>query len=401
MMYSRSAKGGIQEWGAEVYQDSGGIYIKTVWGDMRSAKQEKETPVAKGKNAGKSNATSPETQAIFEKNSLYTRKQREGYKSLDDLGIIVDEDSKGELYGLIDAKLPKNNLNKENNLLPMKARPYYKDDEITPRIKFPCYAQPKVNGFRCVATLETFKEGLFDITEVKFRSKHGLEFPILTHIAKQFKPENFKVDNIEGVSLVFDGEMYIPGMYLQEIASAVKKVNENTKRIEFHIFDLANDGLRQETRLAMISKVLTSTSFIKIVPSTLVTSDAEAQAFTDKCIEQGYEGAIFRDIDATYQFGKRPTTMVKLKRYKDGEFLVLDVILPTSEESEYCTLKLANDINDETFESTPEGTHEYKKELYNNKVSVIGKLATVQYYERTKEGKPFHSKVVAIRDYEK
>ena len=57
-----------------------------------------------------------------------------------------------------------------------------------------------------------------------------------------------------------------------------------------------------------------------------------------------------------------------------------------------------NDINDLTFESTVVGTTEERKQLIDN--PPIGKMVTIKFYERTKNGIPFHSNVIGIRDYE-
>ena len=61
-------------------------------------------------------------------------------------------------------------------------------------------------------------------------------------------------------------------------------------------------------------------------------------------------------------------------------------------------LMCKNDINDLTFESTVVGTVEERKAIIDN--PPIGKMVTIKFYERTKNGIPFHSNVIAIRDYE-
>ena len=55
-------------------------------------------------------------------------------------------------------------------------------------------------------------------------------------------------------------------------------------------------------------------------------------------------------------------------------------------------------INDEIFECNGTGTVEEKVKILENKP--ISKFATVKFYERTKNGIPFHANVIGIRDYE-
>ena len=62
-------------------------------------------------------------------------------------------------------------------------------------------------------------------------------------------------------------------------------------------------------------------------------------------------------------------------------------------------LVLKNDINDLVFSCTLTGTVNERLDILNN--PPIGKSVTVKFYERTKNGLPFHANVVGIRDYEK
>jgi len=52
------------------------------------------------------------------------------------------------------------------------------------------------------------------------------------------------------------------------------------------------------------------------------------------------------------------------------------------------------------FECNGTGTVEDKLNILNNKDYYKGKFATVKFYERTKNGIPFHANVIGIRDYE-
>ena len=56
--------------------------------------------------------------------------------------------------------------------------------------------------------------------------------------------------------------------------------------------------------------------------------------------------------------------------------------------------------NGKDFTVNPQGSHEVKKEYLTNKDKYIGKWLTVKFYERTAEGKPFHTTGIAVRDHE-
>ena len=52
------------------------------------------------------------------------------------------------------------------------------------------------------------------------------------------------------------------------------------------------------------------------------------------------------------------------------------------------------------FYSTANGNEEYMTELWNRREELIGKQATVKYFELTVDGVPRFPKIIGIRDYE-
>lgn len=393
-LFSRDSKGKVKYWKVTVEElNNGNALLTTFSGTLLGKHTPSPEEIKEGKNQGKANETTPYTQAVSEAEGKINKKLREGYKEYEYLPIITLEELNNQLLEF----LPQENTDKDGNLKPMKAQPFYKDNgEI--RINFPCYAQPKLNGFRCVARIEPIEGSLFpDEKRVVLRSKNGLEYPALVHIIKQLSHELF---TINGKEVIFDGEIFVHDHLLQEISSAARKTNTLTPYLEFHIFDLSIPKLTQEERFIMLEQVnLSGASHVHIVANSIIENAKEAEEFVDECIEEGYEGGIFRDKYAVYGFGKRVSTMVKLKRIKDGEFVIKDIITDNPDFPERCVLVCHNDLNDKIFKTTPEGTHEYRTELYNNKEKYIGKKATVRYFERTEDDIPFHSNAI-IRDYE-
>ena len=367
--------------------------------------------IKKGKNLGKMNATTAYEQACLEAEARWTKKKKQGYKSLKDLGINSVDD--------LEEALPMDRTDANNISKPMKAQPYYKVKTVDgkkiktnePLIKFPCYGQPKLNGFRVMARWEkvTEGEGIFatEVEKVIFRSKEGLRYDILEHIEAEFTKEMFRNKGEERdtplYNLAFDGEMYIHGEILSEISSAVRKRNEKTSKLEFHIFDIAVPQITQKLRFVDLLELRNyifnnNLKTIKTVEFVNCENNEQAQNLTDLWIKQGYEGGIFRDKKASYQFGKRPQTMVKLKRSEDKEFKIVDVIGGDNAPDLGIFVCIAE--NGERFNVTPEGSHEKKKEYLSNRLNYIGKQLTVRFFERTITGVPFHA-VGVVRDYEK
>lgn len=405
-MYARDSGNKIKYWSIQVEQqthDESFIIIKH--GQLGGKLQTKVDPIIEGKNIGKANETTPHQQAESEAKSRVELQRKKGYKTLDDLGVGVDvpdssfkysigEDGSDSLQMLLNAILPKSNTDANDNLIPMKCQGYYKDDEKTKvRIKFPCGGQPKVNGVRAFIKWKDGKAIIF--------SKKGLEYSILEHITNEFKEEDFEHDGLE---LIYDGELYIPKTILTDITSSVRTRNLGTQAVKFYTFDLAIPTLSQAQRLAILddmfdpskSSLSVAKNIVK-VKTVEVYSDSDAQTLTDDWIREGYEGGVFRDFKAEYGFGKRPMTIVKLKRKMSQEFLIVDVI-PQEKRPDLALFVCMSKGG--KFETNPEGSTELRRQYLRDRDKLIGKMATVEFFEYSVNNKPFHTTMVAIRDYE-
>jgi len=396
-LYARNSQGGIKTWRVEV-EDGEIVLVRSFAGLLNGKKTPQINKVKEGKNKGKANETTPFQQGISDAQSKWNKRKREGYKSLRDLGLL--ENLEGQLLeDALDDALPEVNSDASGNIIPMKAQQFYKDkDRTIPRIKFPCYGQPKINGVRAVA--EFTPRGL------EFRSKKGLVYKLMTHIANQFLPSMFfsHVDSGTEVHIIFDGELYIPNTKLQEIGSAVDTLSLMTQTVQFHIFDLAIPNFSQRERNEIRDKLLNidhNMPHIINVETRLINNLEEALAFHQECKEKGYEGSIFRSPLTKYEFGKRPATMVKLKDKESLEFIIVDVI-ESQNDPGLAIMRCRNDINNETFDVVPEGGDELRRKYLLDRRNLIGKLYTVEFYERTSPPKelPFHTTGVAVRDYE-
>lgn len=398
-------------------------------GELNGSKTTTFSDKIEGKNIGKKNETTSYTQAVKERKSLYDRKRKQGYKSISDLKIECD--SLEYIYSKLDRVLPQYNTDADNCIKPMKAQKF----EIG-KMKYPAIQQPKINGVR--ATIRLINEPSGDIftpdKRVEIKSKEGLIYNV-KHIEDTF----LEVYNYtECFDVVFDGELYIYGQPVTSIGGAARNPkNPLHKSLQFVCFDLAIPDFNNIERDELRNKIFTEANgkipvsmdhnmyddlitikicrdksveehsvtrwfIINSLISEIVNSDEEVLEFRDKCIKYEYEGSIVRDMNADYQFGSRPKTMRKCKKMDDAEFKILNIrSVGDSDDKVGFTIifTLQNDLTDETFECNGTGTVEQKLEILNDK-SNIGKLATVQFYERTINKLPFHANVIGIRDYE-
>lgn len=376
-------------------------------------------------------------QAEFEMNSVYERHRKKGYKSLKDLNIapLNFYSNYSELLKDVDKKLPKYNTDVNNCAKPMKAQKF-----ALGKFKYPCIIQPKINGVRAIVMLEEFTptdlfshEG-FIRDNIYYRSviktKEGLTYNIW-HLNQLFN--QFYADFPEYANIIFDGEIYIRGEKVTTIGGAARNPkNIYHDKLQFVNFDLSipdltnkeRDKLRfgvweeyRSKKSSVSHNVMTGRIWENLTPeghgmwdkfnliilnSDTIYDDNQALAYMQRCIDCGFEGAIIRDLHTEYKFGSRPATMMKLKKFDDAEFECIGVEHTGNPDDKIgfnVRLVLKNDINDLVFSCTLTGTVNERLDILNN--PPIGKSVTVKFYERTKNGLPFHANVVGIRDYEK
>jgi DNA ligase 1 len=419
-LYARDSKQKILQWNVAVVNNGNQVDISIAHGEYNGAQALSWRRNIKGKNIGKSNETTPFEQAMATITSMWHRKIDKGYKGISHLEGKEHLLSPPDKLAFLEANLPLTRTDASGNIKPMKAQQYYrsKKDWTAPDgtvwddrkyyymqnpyvekesksiiIKFPCVAQPKINGVRATISLVEGKPAIL--------SKEGKSYNI-PHLL-DYLSQNLAIFTYEGHEIVLDGELYIHGEPLAEISSAVKKVSLVTQRVKFIIFDLAVLDLDQMERWGLLKKMLAEMTValdtpVELIRTFRINNDEMAQKATDKFIDEGYEGAIFRSMDAPYQFGKRPMTMVKLKRTISDEFKIIDIRPQTVDTSKGNFVCLTKDGAE--FEVNPKGTDDYKRQVLKFKRTLIGKDITLVFYEWTPDNKPYHVIDMTIRDYE-
>jgi DNA ligase-1 len=82
---------------------------------------------------------------------------------------------------------------------------------------------------------------------------------------------------------------------------------------------------------------------IKILPQTLIKTEAELMAFETECIDLGFEGVILRKIDGHYKYGRSTANeglLLKVKRFADAEATVTGFVEQMHNTNEKVTNEL-------------------------------------------------------------
>lgn len=273
-----------------------------------------------------------------------------------------------------------NDVDNETFTEPMLAKDWHKEKS---KVKYPLFSQPKLDGIRCIIKLG----GMW--------SRAGKRIISAPHIYESLKPL-FEANS----NLILDGELFAPRdtCDFNKIISCVRKTKpepedlvESKKYIQYWVYDLPSHNSFFSSRNAELNKLKFPKCCV-VVETNLIYDEKEVDIQYAVYMKQGFEGQILR-TDGYYE-NKRSKSLLKHKTFFDKEYKILGVDEGVG--------KLAGKVGIlkfDGFNSAVNGDHEYLEMLFK-KGNLVGKMATVKYFELTTDGKPRFPKVIAIRDYE-
>lgn len=377
--------------------ENGNYSIVTVHGTENGKMQTDVKEVTSGKNIGKANETSIKEQAISQAFSKWKRKQDKGYqlkkitKSEAEFRPMLAYDAKDRLKSIF------NKAQKEG------------------RETLTFHTQPKLDGIRC--SFYRSEDSVIAVSRTGQPYTHLLE-----HIVKDLEwiPDN----------LVVDGEIYsfVDGIEIQEIAGLMnrKSVSNQHKKLSFVIFDYydtekpskafgerwkENSALTRskikELNIKTLRLVDDSDLFSAVCKKIIVKLSQgvglvfkHAEKIHEVSCDMGFEGIMLRDADSEYILGSKTINLLKFKKFDDSEFEIVDIITPETGRTKGMALFVCKTESGLEFEADSTGKAAYRKWLYENRKSLIGKQLKVQYQGFTNKGIPRFPKGLEIRDYE-
>ncbi len=329
-----------------------------------------------------------EQQLELELNAIIKKQQDKGYEKF--TSIMKDdtlEDADPMNYELIDNLLPKLKTDATGNRKPMLA----KDPKAGSKAKEgdffddkDWYASAKLDGLRCKGILNVAgnKIDFYSRTGKQFKgSVHRFEHcPILIQFLKDHP--GYEVD----------GEIYAHGESLNKISGDVRKEVYDPERhdyLQYHIFDLPIDNVPASTRFMLLDELdtrLNGTVEIQVVKHYPVFSWDQIMKYHNQMIIDGYEGAMVQLQRSAYEFGTRSSSMWKIKLFQDAEFQIAGYKLGLRGAEDMCFIMQLP--NGKTFEAKPQGNKALKESYIDDFDELLGKMATVKFFNYTVYGIP-------------
>ena len=347
-LFKRAVNGKINEWTVEVENNC----FRTISGYTDGVKTTSEWTCCSGKNVGKKNETTPEQQALAEAQAMWTKKVELGsYESIDDIDT------------------PK-------FFNPMLA---HKFEDYKDKIEYPVYSQPKLDGIRCIVRAD----GMW--------SRNGKKIISAPHIYEALKPL-FETNP----DLIFDGELYADKFAndFNAICSLVKKTKptsddlvKSKESIQYHIYDLpSHDDIFTKRLSVLIELESNFPKCCKVVETYDIRNAQEIEDWYSDYVSRGYEGQMIR-LDKKYE-SKRSKSLLKYKSFINEEYTILDVVEGEGNKTGMVGSFLFENKDGKRFNASPKFNWEECTTMWVDRKNLIGKSATVKYFNLTPGDSP-------------
>jgi DNA ligase-1 len=278
-------------------------------------------------------------------------------------------------------------INKTQYFEPMLASKW---EDSKDKITYPIFSQPKLDGIRCIVT----KDGMF--------SRNGKPIISAPHIRESLS-EVFEVYP----DMILDGELYADKFAndFNKIVSLVKKtkptdadLKESKKNIQYWIYDLPDNDIQFGDRCDRLNELFENYNAFKKycieVETHICNDEDEVMGLYEEYVEKGFEGQMLR-TNGKYE-NKRSKFLMKHKSFIDEEYTIVDVCEGEGNKTNmvgYMTFKTADG---KPFKSNVKATHEQSEEMFRNRKQLIGKQATIKYFNLTPDGIPRFPYVINI-----
>lgn len=237
--------------------------------------------------------------------------------------------------------------------------------------------EPKLDGLRCLAIID--KNG-----EITFVSRNNKPLYNTRILEEQLKKKNLK-------NYILDGELFGDDWNSSiETARSFKK-EDGIENLTFYIFDAITmkEWTYRKTMTLIKRKARLKNSIgedlknIKLIGLNIIDSYSDAKKIYDNFLENGYEGAVLKNISSQYPF-KRGSDWLKWKT-----MITVDLeIINYKEGTGRNVGKLGAFICDYKSNNVYVGSgysDAQRKEFWKNKSEMIGKIIEVQAQEITKD----------------
>jgi DNA ligase-1 len=266
------------------------------------------------------------------------------------------------------------------------------------------YASRKIDGLRCLIYMGT--DGELHTASRGAMNYDSAMVEILTHptLIKLFK---------DNPGLILDGEAYHHFWTLQQLNSVARtqKTAKDLDVLQFYWYDIVDTNSTFDERWAFMNDIKDQLNLtfeperefelgelrIQFVPQQLISGYDNMMKLHNEFVSEGWEGVVIRDPDKVYRPNGRTNDMIKIKKYRDDTFKVVDYELGLRGSEDMVFIMELPDGR--TFKAKPLGDRSQKEEYVENFDSLYkGHIGECKFFYYSDDGIPLQPAMRGFRD---
>lgn len=269
---------------------------------------------------------------------------------------------------------------------------------------WPVLVQPKLDGVRTLVLVNTATQ------EVEFLSRSGKPLPALTSLTEAVldaAQRNQLALKLGGRQFVLDGEA-VAGDFLKTVGD-VRKKGKASEDVVLTVFDALPgayfagstvDRAKTSYRTSIVEGTRSACGRVVPIASRMCSSADEVYAVYSEIRANGGEGVIVKDMAAAYEM-RRSYAWMKIKDCQSLEAKVVGVERGTGRLSNAAGA-IVVDVDGVQVKVGSGLTDGLREEIWGTFVTqpgrILGRLAEIEYHEKTSYGSLRHPRFVKFRD---
>lgn len=375
VLYGIDKNNKIKQWNIRVENKGTHSLIIYSYGYVNGRKIECTLSVSSGKNLGKRNQTTHFEQAVSDAHSKWTKKRDIDKYKLD----------QQELYDSIangtDKGVPRE-TREGLPPLPMLAQDYHK---YVKKISFPCYIQPKLDGYRMI----------YNPATNKMTTRTGKPFLVLPNT-----PLHEELQRL-GTKFPLDGELYVHDsefpfenygvLRKQSYVKLTEREKKTLDTIQYHVYDIIHPSMSFKERHVILESIARECGpHTKLVQTHSCSHQNDILGYHRQFIKDKYEGSIVRNAGGVYRQKYRSFDLLKYKDFDDSEFKIVDYTFENDfrGSDEKPIVWICETGLGQRFNVPSKGTRGERTTLYHQAQQFVGKMLWVQHFGWTSDGIP-------------
>lgn len=233
--------------------------------------------------------------------------------------------------------------------------------------------------------------------ETKALSRQGKEITGIDYIIKEYKELGLNNYFVDGEVIRINHDKLPSDENFRLTTQIVNSKSKNKQGLEFIVFDITPmedyinhfSQLTYKERLNMMCDIIGSKGeYISLVEKYGITNNVdEVNGMLDRVVSLGNEGLILNTINGTYEFGKRPKSIMKVKKFSEADVYCYDVFEGEGRlkgtlggikckfiyKNQECEVEVGSGFSDSQ-----------RKLIFENPELIINKVVAIKFFEISK-----------------